>query len=386
MYERDLRPENHSFFLFGPRGAGKTTWLKRHFGGAKWINLLDEALYQEYLRDISLFQKDVETAEPHQWVVVDEIQRLPSLLNYVHLAIENKRLRFALTGSSARKLKRTGVNLLAGRVLPRFLYPLTASELGSDFSLERMIRFGSLALIAGQENPERTLEAYVQMYLKEEVQAEALVRNLPSFARFLPIAGLLHAQVLNVSNVAREVGVKRPSADGFLQILEDTLIAKRLHAFLPKIRLREKSHPKFYILDSGLARALAGRVYENPSNEEFGHLLEGIVFMHLLSLREYFQKFQEIFYWGSADSDKVEVDFVLKKGDRLTAIEVKSQTQLPASKDLKGLRAIGEEPNVARRLCLYQGKREHVTEDGIEVRNVETFLANLPAWNPFEAP
>src|SRR2546422_5462626 len=256
MYTRLLKAPSSSFFLFGPRGTGKTTWLEANFPGVKTFDLLNEGLYQSYLADITLFSRELLTLPPRSWVAVDEIQRLPSLLNEVHRFMEKGKLRFALTGSSARKLRRGGVNLLAGRAVTKLMFPFTPAELGSDFHLDRALSTGTLPVIWTREDSEEALQAYVQMYLKEEVKAEALVKNLPGFARFLPISALFHGQTLSISSLARDAGVARTTVAGYLEILEDTLLVSSLPAFQGKLRVREKKHPKLYWIDPGLVRAL----------------------------------------------------------------------------------------------------------------------------------
>jgi len=206
IYHRLLQPPRQSFFLFGMRGVGKSTWARQLFPQAPRFDLLDEGLFQSYLRDPSLFGRELQRLSRGQWVLVDEVQRLPWLLNEVHRFIEERGLRFALLGSSARKLKQAGTNLLAGRALRRVMFPFLPQELGADFDLADVLRFGSLPIIWQAGNKAEALEAYVQLYLKEEIQAEAIVRNLPGFARFLPIAALFHGQVLNVAGLARDAG------------------------------------------------------------------------------------------------------------------------------------------------------------------------------------
>jgi len=230
-YSRILRPPKGSFFLFGPRGTGKSTWAREHFPKAKRFDLLDEGLYHEFLADPALFAGELRTLPPGSWVVVDEVQRIPGLLNEVHRFIEERKLRFALLGSSAKKLKTAGTNLLAGRASSKLLHPFVPAELGSDFDLEEILRHGSLPLVWTSEDKRTTLTSYVQVYLREEIQAEAMVRNLPSFARFLPLAALFHGQTLNVSSLARVSGTARTTIVGYLDILEQTLLAFRLPAF-----------------------------------------------------------------------------------------------------------------------------------------------------------
>lgn len=203
MIPRILKDPGLSFLLLGPRGTGKSTWLRTAFPDAHWIDLLSEDTYQRLLAQPGLFANELRALPPGQRVVVDEIQRLPNLLNEVHRFIEEKPLRFILCGSSARKLKRAGVNLLAGRALRRIMHPFTPEELGRHFNLDQALQFGLLPIVWDSPQKSETLNAYSQLYLKEEIQAEALVRNLPGFARFLPVAALFHGQVINVTNIAR---------------------------------------------------------------------------------------------------------------------------------------------------------------------------------------
>jgi len=240
---RLLVPPEGSFFLFGARGTGKSTWLRRHYGDATYLDLLDEKLFHSLLVDPGLLAGRLEALPPGSRVVIDEIQRLPSLLNEAHRFIESRRLTFALSGSSARKLRAAGTNLLAGRAIRKALYPLVPEEMGNAFDLERVLTHGSLALVWDRGGDREVLEAYLQTYLREEIQAEALVRNLPGFARFLPVAALLHGQVLNAAGLARDAGVSRSTVLGYLDILEDTLLAFRLPAYEGKLRVKERRHP-----------------------------------------------------------------------------------------------------------------------------------------------
>lgn len=248
-----------SFFLFGPRGTGKTTWVRQVFPEAYRIDLLDEALYQSYLADIGLFAQQLRAVPRESWVVVDEVQRIPTLLNEVHRFMEERNLRFVLCGSSARKLKQSGTNLLAGRALRKFMHPFLPEELGERFDVEETLCWGSLPVIWAAPDKKGALEAYVTMYLKEEIKAEAIVRNLPAFARFFPLAALFHGQVLNISGLSRDAGVSRTTVTGYLEVLEDTLLAFRLPAYPAGLPVREKKHPKLYWADPGLVRPFKNR-------------------------------------------------------------------------------------------------------------------------------
>ena len=322
----------------------------------------------------------VEASPRSGWIVVDEVQRIPSLLNDVHRFIEVRDRRFALLGSSARKLKTAGTNLLAGRALWRTMSPLLPEELGANLDLERVLRFGSIALIWGADSPRQTLESYVQLYLREEVKAEALVRNLPGFVRFLPIAGLFHGQSINISAIARDSGTARTTVAGYLEILEDTLLARRLPAFEARLRVRERRHPKLYWIDPGLVRAVK-RQLGPLAIEERGALLEGYILTVLQAYAHDRGLFDEIFYW-SPPSRGLEVDFLLRRGNELLAIEVKASGNFSRSQ-LRGLKAIGELDGVVRRILVYTGPDVLRVADGIEVWPVNRFfdcLADNALW------
>ncbi|HET7052926.1 MAG TPA: ATP-binding protein [Solirubrobacterales bacterium] len=379
MSLRELRrlyqlPEG-SFFLFGLRGVGKSTWIRSKLPHAVRFDLLDEGLYQELLADPEPFAGALRRLDPESWVVVDEIQRLPGLLNEVHRFIEERGLRFALLGSSARKLRAAGVNLLGGRALWREMFPLTPEELGDEFDLDRTLEIGALPLVLASDSPQETLRAYVQLYLREEIKGEALVRNLPGFARFLPVVGLFHGQLVNVSGIARDAGVARTTVEGYLGVLEDTLLVRRLPAYEARLRVRERKHPKLYWVDPGVARA-AKRAYGAVAQEEAGHLLEGWVHTLLCTYMAERELAEEVAYWAPAESGKLEVDFLLRRGSELCAIEVKSARRTDPGQ-LAGLRAIAELPGLRRRILVHRGARPTRTEDGIDVWPVETLLEAL---------
>lgn len=381
-YLRILKPPSKSFFLLGPRGSGKSTWIKTAFPHAKTFDLLDEGLYQSLLRDITAFSEVLNTLPEKTWVVVDEIQRLPQLLNEVHRFIENKNLRFVLCGSSARKLKKAGTNLLAGRAVKKTMYSFVPEELGKDFDLKKALTFGTLPIIWQAESKKDSLSAYVELYLKEEIQAEAVVRNLPGFARFLPVAALFHGQVLNISSLARDAGVSRTTVCGYLEILEDTLMAFRLPAFEGKLRVREKKHPKLYWVDSGIVRAIK-KQFSPVTHEERGSLFEGWIANLLRVYSTHTSLCETFYYWSPAEAKQTEVDFLLEKQGGYLALEAKSQDHV-TSEHFKGLRAVVELKNIKKRILVYTGEKVLRTDDGIDVLPVSEFLKRLEQetlWN-----
>ena len=228
LYTRLTRVPDRSFFLFGPRGVGKSTWARSALPDALRLDLLDEALFIDLLGDPSLFRDLVSGHRRDEWVVIDEVQRIPGLLNEVHRLIEERGVRFALLGSSARKLKTAGSNLLAGRAIHMEMYPLTAAELGEDFNLDDALRYGTIPLVWAANDRREVLGSYTHLYLREEIRAEAAVRNLSGFVRFLPLAALMHAQTVNSASLARDAGIARSTVSGYLEILEDTLLITRL--------------------------------------------------------------------------------------------------------------------------------------------------------------
>jgi predicted AAA+ superfamily ATPase len=372
---RIYRLPGGSFFLFGLRGVGKSTWIRAQLPDARRFDLLDEGLYQGLLADPAPFAGELRRLDPGEWVVVDEIQRLPALLNEVHRFTEDRGLRFALLGSSARKLRTAGVNLLGGRALWREMFPLAPEELGEDFDLDRTLEIGALPLVLDSDSPQETLRAYVQLYLREEIKGEALVRNLPGFARFLPVAALFHGQLVNVAGIARDARVARTTVEGYLGVLEDTLLARRLPAYEARLRVRERKHPKLYWVDPGVARAAKG-VRGPVAPEEAGPLLEGWVHALLRTYMAERELAEEVAYWAPAESKRLEVDFVLRRGAELCALEVKASRRVHPG-DLAGLRAIAELSGLRRRILIHRGERPTRTEDGIDAWPVETFLEAL---------
>jgi len=374
-YRRLMTPPKGNFFLFGIRGAGKSTWAREQFPDAYVVDLLDESRYQALLADPGLLALELRSLPAQRTVVLDEVQRVPALLNEVHRAIESTRRRFVLLGSSARRFKTAATNLLAGRAALRTLYPLVPAELGEHYDLERVLRFGSIPLVWQADDPRATLEAYVQLYVREEIRAEALVRNLPGFLRFLPVAALFHGQAVNVAGLARDAATARTTVEGYLGILQDTLLATLLPAFEPRLRVRERRHPKLYWVDPGLVRA-AKRQLGPVGAEERGPLLEGWILTVLRAHNERSALFEEVTYWAPLQARQTEVDFLLRRGREYLALEVKAQPRF-SSPQLSGLRAIADLPRIARRVLVYLGERRLRTDDGIEVWPLDFLLEKL---------
>ena len=374
MYPRILdipHESRQSFFLFGPRGTGKTTWLKQRFPDAVYLDLLDHALYLELLAQPQRLRNLIPPGHDG-WVVLDEVQRTPLVLNEVHRLIEETGGRFILTGSSARSLRRRGVNLLGGRAHTHRLYPLTALEAGADFSLPRALIHGQLPSAYTQADPERYLASYVENYLRQEVIEEGRTRNLEAFSRFLESASFSQAAPLNVAEVARDVGVDRKTAAAYFDLLEDLLIASRVPVFARRAKRRMTVHPKFYLFDAGVYRAIRPSGPVDRPEEIDGAALETLVFHELRAAIAYRSLKLELFFWRTPAG--AEVDFVAYGGDGLYAIEVKrSRTVRPA--DLRGLRQFKNDYPMARCLLLFGGDRREY-RDGIELLPAEEALAD----------
>jgi predicted AAA+ superfamily ATPase len=355
-------PPRQSFFLFGPRGVGKTAWLRARFPDAPFFDLLDAETYTRLLASPGRLGDRI-PAGYTGWVVIDEIQRLPELLNEVHRLIESRRLRFVMTGSSARKLRRRGVNLLAGRALTRFMHPLTVAELGQDFDLRRALRYGCLPFACTDPAPEDYLDSYVSTYLREEVQQEGLSRNLASFARFLEAASFSQGCVLNMAAIARESAVGRKVVEDYFGVLDDLLIGLRLPVFAKRAKRRLVAHPKFYLFDAGVFQAIRPRGPLDAADEIRGAALETLFLQQLRAVNDYLGLGYSLHYWRTAAGD--EVDFVLYGPRGLVALEVKATPRM-RSDDLGGLRRLREDYPQARAYLVYTGSRRW-HERGIEI-------------------
>ncbi|HVZ34094.1 MAG TPA: ATP-binding protein [Polyangiaceae bacterium] len=360
MFARALRlPRQQSFFLFGPRGTGKSTLLRAALPDAFYLDLLDLGVYAELLAHPERLEA---LARPHMPapIVLDEIQRLPALLDEVHRLIERRRWRFALTGSSARKLRRGGANLLAGRARTLTMHPLTAAELGDAFDLAHSLRYGQLPSAYVESDPKRYLSSYVGTYLREEVQAEALTRNLDAFSRFLVAASFSQAAVLSISTVARDLGLPRKTVEGYFQLLDDLLLSIRVPVFTRRAKRPVIAHPKFYFFDTGVYRALRPKGPLDPIEEIEGPALETLVLEELRATNDNHDLGYELFYWRTRDQK--EVDFVLYGERGLIAIEVKRGAVYRES-DLDALRLFASDYRAARCFLFYAGERSYVVDD-----------------------
>ena len=380
MFKRRLvlpKPGTESFFLWGPRQTGKSTLLRQTYSDGRWIDLLKAEEFRRYVARPELLRQEIEAGEtePGRQIVIDEIQKVPALLDEVHWLIENRGLHFALCGSSARKVKRGAANLLGGRATRYELHGLSASELGREFDLDRMLNHGYLPRIYGATRPKRMLDAYVADYLKEEIAAEGLVRSLPSFSDFLDAAALSDAELVNFSSIARECGVSSNTTKSYFQILEDTLIGRWLPAYRKRPKRRVIGSPKFYFHDVGVVNRLARRGELLSGSEIYGKAFENWVF-HELSAFVSYQEFDgALSYWRVASG--IEVDFVL--GNMQLAIEAKSSARITRD-HLKGLRSLVEDhPHVGRRIVVCREPRARKTDDGIEILPATTFVRRL--WN-----
>ncbi len=381
MFDRALNldlAQRQSCFLWGPRQTGKSTLLRERFPGAPYYDLLLAAEFRRLSANPGLLREECEawvgpTGKQSAPIIIDEIQKLPELLDEVHSVISRKGLRFILCGSSARKLVRGGGNLLGGRAVRLELFPLTSAEI-PGFSLERALNHGLLPRHYLDDDPAPLLQAYVGEYLREEILAESLTRNLPAFQRFLEVASFSNGQVVNFSNIAREVGLSVPSVRSYFEILTDTLIGCWVPAWRKRAKRRVVESPRFHFCDVGLVNELARRGQLKPGSVEFGAAFEHFLFMEIRAYAGYRGNRHPMAYWRT--SSGFEVDFIL--GDGAVAIEVKS-TENPTSDHLKGLRAWRDEQKSKRCILVSRVSRARKTEDGIEILPWQMFLRQL--WN-----
>lgn len=367
-------PGVETFFLWGPRQTGKSTLLRRTYPRGRWIDLLRSEERRRYSERPELLRQELADVEPAGLqVVIDEVQKVPALLDEVHGLMESRGFRFALCGSSARRVRRGGANLLGGRALRYELHGLTAGELGEGLDIDALLNHGYLPRIHGSSRPWRLLEAYVADYLQEEVAAEGLVRNLPVFSRFLSAAGLGDTEVVNFSSMARECGVSNHTVKSYYEILEDTLLGRWLPSYRKRPKRRVVAAPKFYFADVGVVNRLARRGELSPGSELYGKAFENWVFHELCACSAYHESDARLAYWRL--SSGAEVDFVVN--DLEVAIEAKASARV-TSDHLKGLRQlVRDQPSVGRRMIVCLEPRSRRTDDGIEVLPVATFVREL---------
>ena len=357
MVKRLFNPlKSHSFIVLGARGTGKSTWLKENLSTShtNWIDLLDPSLEQKYSLDPSALLHELSSLTPvPDWVVIDEIQKVPKLLDVVHKLIEQNGMKFALSGSSARKLKRGAANLLAGRAFVYHLYPLSLLEVPAD-DLQEILRWGlfpQLMRYKTDREKKSFLNSYVQTYFAEEIRAEQIVRKLDPFRAFLPVLGQVSGKVINHNRIAKEIGVSSVTVQSYFQIIEDTLMGFYLPAFHQSVRKSQRQSPKFYLIDTGVKKALEGSLDQLPLPQTavFGELFEALVVSEVVKLNSYFEKDFRLSFFATTHS---EIDLILTKNQRNYAIEIKSKNAVTAQ-DLESLerkaRAI---PNLERLLLL----------------------------------
>lgn len=375
MYKRilNLQDAQKSFFLWGQRQTGKSSLLKNQFPNATYIDLLRSDEFVRFSSNPSLLRERILSKPKNDFVVIDEVQKIPKLLDEVHSLIESDKVKFALCGSSARKIKRGHGNLLGGRALKYELYGLSAHELLEDFDLVKMLNRGYLPSHYQDDRYFLSLESYVADYLKEEILSEGLTRNLPVFSRFLEVAAIGDTEVLNYSNVARETGVSVKTVQSYFDILVDTLTASYLPAYLKRIKRRTRQSHKFYFHDVGVANFLTRRKNIEPKTELFGKAFENWLLHELQSWISYSKTMTPIYYWALTTG--VEVDFIL--GDMRIAIEAKASERVN-SNHLKNLRELKKDfPNIKERYVVCMEKDLRKTEDGIWILPYQTFIKAL---------
>jgi len=329
--------ENDSVFLWGARQTGKSTLLKMLFPDTRYIDLLKSDEFERYNRRPALLREELSLLPENELVIIDEIQKIPALLDEVHWLISNHHLRFILSGSSARKLRRSGVNLLGGRAIRKHLFPFVSAEI-PGFDLIKACNNGMLPRHYLVENATNRLHAYVGDYLQQEIKAEALTRNLNTFSRFMEIAALSNGEILNYKNIASECGVSAPTVKEYFSILEETLVGYTIPAFTRNVKRRVIQSPKFYYFDVGIANFLLKRTAIQPGSPEFGHAFEHFILQEIIAYIGYFRPLQHLSYWRT--SSGYEVDAII--GNAEVAIEIKSSDEVQ-SHHTKGLKAFSEE-------------------------------------------
>jgi len=358
--------QKKSHFVFGPRQTGKTSLIRHSLKGVRSYDLFDNSVYLSLSQDPGRIAQEINPQD--KIVVVDEIQRLPVLLNEVHRLIEERGIRFLITGSSARKLRRDGVNLLGGRARTKYMHPFTYRELGNQFNLFKAIERGLLPSIYLSDDPHADLEAYTGSYLQQEIVAEGVTRNVPAFSRFLKVAALCNGAVVNFTNVSNDAQVPRTTIYEYFEILKDTLLLYELSSWRKSKKRKPLTSSKYYFFDVGVVATLQGRQFR-PGTPEFGEAFETYLMHELVSYTDYISG-EPLSYWRSTSG--FEVDFIL--GDH-TAVEVKAKENVSAH-DLKSLRAFAEEKKLKRYLCVSLGARRRNLEN-VTILPLREFLEAL---------
>lgn len=362
--------ENESLFLWGARQTGKSTLLKTLYPDSLWFDLLLSDVFERLQRNPSYLREAAIVSDPSKPIIIDEVQRIPALLNEVHWLIVNKNIRFILSGSSPRKILRSGANQLGGRALRYELYPLISQEI-PDFNLITALNNGLLPRHYLSKNPQKLMSAYIGSYLRDEIMEEAKIRNISSFSRFLEMAAFSNGEIVNYTNIASECGVSSPTVKEYFQILEDTLTGRFLPSFQKRAKRRVIHAPKFYYFDVGIANYLLKRGKIELGSEAFGNAFEHFIYQEIYSHSSYSELHYPITYWRTAS--KIEIDFVL--GDNEVGIEVKS-TKMANSRHLKGLKSFAEDYNV-KKLILISNDPLPRQIGNISILPCEVFLQKL---------
>ncbi len=376
MISRFFRyPKDNSFFLLGPRGTGKSLFIRKTFTDSIYINLLEDQVFQSLVANPSRLESMIPTGFKKR-VVIDEIQKIPALLDEVHRLIEEKKIRFVLTGASARKLKKTGANLLAGRAHSQRSYPLTAYELKDQFNIKHALKTGLLPKAYLEHEAKGFLASYVITYLKEEILQEGLVRNIGTFSRFLEAASFSQGQVLNISNVSADCSVERKTVTNYFQILEDLLLVHMLDVFSLRAKRELIKHRKFFFFDVGVFQQIRPRGPLDSEQEILGASVETLVLQELIARNEYQNWNYKICYWHT--KNHIEVDFVLYGARGLFAIEVKSSSRI-RPQDLDGLLEFKKDYPMAKLIFLYSGNETKIFKD-VQIIPLEKFLLTADKW------
>lgn len=375
MYNRVLQfdvVEEDSVFLFGARQTGKSTLLQQRFPDAMYIDLLKSEIYERYRRAPQLLRTDVGLLPKDRVIVIDEVQKIPALLDEVHWLMANEERRFVLSGSSARKLKRGGANMLGGRAVGMRLFPLVSAEI-PDFNLIKACNYGLLPRHYEVKDPTRRLKSYVGDYLREEISAEALVRNLAVFSRFLEIAAFCDGEMLNYNNIASDCGVSAPTIKEYFSILEETYIGYTIPSFTKSKKRTALQARKFYLFDVGIANYFQKKANLLPESADFGKAFEHLVFQEVIAYLSYSEKDKELYYWRTTRG--YEVDMILGEGE--VAIEIKSAREI-VSRHTKGLKAFKEDFPEARLIIVSLEEQPRLVNE-VEVYPAMQFLKKL--WN-----